>query len=467
MEQRAVSARSAVCGVTQRNYLSLENKLLIAKQMPKGNISKKEICDFAKKHGLDQMQVYHYYRHNKTKNKRSILSMRTRQLLQRELETVMRETKSTPKAAHVRAIWDKFNVEENIKSGLSYLKSFLKNMRKRHMIRNGENISCQELVTLYFDDNDRIDAYYDDESSTGQEEDEVMHTDSVMKEIMDSTSPKSSCSSENLFLPEDLGEEEKGMADEPLLVPMPVHKGDSRIKMIYHMPKAETMLLQKIQDKVDVDKILSKMEPSPEMLEFLPSDAGKRKDGEYSELEIIAMAEALIGFWNDPWKLNLDILNGFSDAEQGVMVLLENVQADGHPTGDKSAMRVVLAFGILLYLKGEFDKAYAFTRKWHDRLLSLHTRPVCKMGNADVVEDPGEAMATEECSDTEAAGPTEEHTQKFLQEMNTDDLDFSCETTVAIASDIGEHNTLVVEEGCEGWDRDLDGLIPDSPNWTL
>ena len=43
-------------------------------------------------------------------------------------------------------------------------------------------------------------------------------------------------------------------------------------------------------------------------------------------------------------------------------------------------MRVVLAFGVLLYLKGDFDKAYAFTSKWHDRLLSLATRPVCKMG---------------------------------------------------------------------------------------
>ena len=64
---------------------------------------------------------------------------------------------------------------------------------------------------------------------------------------------------------------------------------------------------------MDVDKILAKMDPSPDMLKFLPADAGKRKDRDYSELEIIAMAEALIGFWNDPFKLNLDILNGFSD----------------------------------------------------------------------------------------------------------------------------------------------------------
>jgi len=467
MEQAGVRARSAVCGVTQRNYISLESKLLIDKHMPKIGISRQEFCVFAKQHGLDPIQAYQYYRHNKAKKKRSMLSMETRQLLQRELETVMRETKATPKAAHVRAIWDKFSVEENIKSGLSYLKSFLKNMRLRHINQNGENISCQELITLYFNDSERIDGYYDDESSAGQDEKEVMDNELMMEEIMASTSPKSSCSSENLFLPEDLDEEEKGMADEPLLVPMPVHKGDSRIKMIYHMPKAETMLLQKIQDKVDVDKILSKMEPSPEMLEFLPSDAGKRKDGEYSELEIIAMAEALIGFWNDPFKLNLDILNGFSDAEHGVLVLLEDVQADGHPTGDKSAMRVVLAFGILLYLKGDFDKAYAFTSKWHDRLLSLQTRPVCKMGDADVVDEAGEAMAPEECSDIEAAGPAEEHTQQFLEDMKTDDLDFSCETVVSSASNVGEQNTLIVEEGCEGWDRDLDGLIPDSPDWTL
>ena len=464
MEQAGVRARSAVRGVTQRNYISLQSKLLIDKHMPKGKISRQEFCAFAKQHGLDPIQAYQYYRHNKAKKKRSMLSMEKRQLLQRELETVMRETKATPKAAHVRAIWDKFSVKENIKSGLSYLKSFLKNMRLRHLNQNGENISCQELVTLYFNDSKRIDGYYDDESSAGQDEHEVMDTELMMKEIMASTSPKSSCSSENLFLPEDLDEEEKGMVEKPLLVPMPVHREDSRIKTIYHMPKAETMLLQKIQNKVDVDKILAKMDPSPEMLDFLPSDAGKRKDGEYSELEIIAMAEAVIGFWNDPFKLNLDILNGFSDAEHGVLVLLENVQADGHPTGDKSAMRVVLAFGILLYLKGDFDKAYAFTSKWHDRLLSLASRPVCKMGVADVVE---EAMAPEECSDIEAAGPAEEHTQQFLEAMKTDDLDFSCETTVLSASDVGEQNTLIVEEGCEGWDRDLDGLIPDSPDWTL
>ena len=457
-------ARSAVRGVTQRNYISLESKLLIDKHMPKSGISRQEFCAFAKQHGLDPIQAYQYYRHNKAKNKRSMLLMETRQLLQRELETVMRETKATPKAVHVRAIWDKFSVKENIKSGLSYLKSFLKNMRLRHINQNGENISCQELITLYFKDSERIDGYYDDESSAGQDEHEVMDTELMMKEIMASTSPKSSCSSENLFLPEDLDEEEKGMVEKPLLVPMHVHREDSRIKTIYHMPKAETMLLQKIQNKVDVDKILAKMDPSPEMLKFLPSDAGKRKDREYSELEIIAMAEAVIGFWNDPFKLNLDILNGFSDAEHGVLVLLENVQADGHPTGDKSAMRVVLAFGILLYLKGDFDKAYAFTSKWHDRLLSLASRPVCKMGGADVVE---EAMATDECSDIEAAGPAEEDTQQFLEAMKTDDLDFSCETTVLSASDVGEQNTLIVEEGCEGWDRDLDGLIPDSPDWTL
>jgi hypothetical protein len=467
MEQAGVRSRSAVCGVTQRNYLSLESKLLIDEHMPKGKISKMECCNFAKKHGLDPMQVYHYYRHNKAKNKRSVLSMKTRQLLQRELETVMRETKATPKAVHVRAIWDKFSVKENIKSGLSYLKSFLKNMRLRHLNRNGDNISCQELIRLYFNDNNRVDGYYDDASSAGQDEDEVMDTELMMEEIMASTSPKSSCSSENLFLPEDLDDEEKGIVEKPLLVPMPVHRQDSRIKTIYHMPKAETMLLQKIQNKVDVDKILAKMDPSPEMLKFLPSDAGKRKDGEYSELEIIAMAEAVIGFWNDPFKLNLDILNGFSEAEHGVLVLLENVQVDGHPTGDKSAMRVVLAFGILLYLKGDFDKAYAFTSKWHDRLLLLASRPVCKMGGADVVDEAGEAMAPEERSDIEAAGPADEHTQKFLEDMKTDDLDFSCETTVLSASDVGEQNTLVVEEGCEGWDRDLDGLIPDSPDWTL
>lgn len=467
MEQAGVRARSAVRGVTKRNYISLESKLLIDKHMPKGKISRQECFAFAKKHGIDPMQAYQYYRHNKAKNKRSMLSMETRQLLQRELETVMRETKATPKAVHVRAIWDKFSVEENIKSGLSYLKSFLKNMRKRHINQNGENISCQELITLYFNDSKRIDGYYEDESSVGQDEDEVMDTELMMDEIMASTSPKSSCSSENLFLPEDLEEDEKGMVQESLLVPMPVHRDDSRIKTIYHMPKAETMLLQKIQNKVDVDKILAKMDPSPDMLKFLPSDAGKRKDGDYTELEIIAMAEALIGFWNDPFKLNLDILNGFSDAEHGVLVLLENVQADGHPFGDKSAMRVVLAFGILLYLKGDFDKAYAFTSKWHDRLLSLATRPVCKMGGADVVDEAGEAMAPEECSDIEAAGPAEEHTQQFLEDMKTDDLDFSGETTVSRASDVGEQYTLVVEEGCEGWDRDLDGLIPDSPDWTL
>ena len=128
---------------------------------------------------------------------------------------------------------------------------------------------------------------------------------------------------------------------------------------------------------------------------------------------------------------------------------------------------LVLAFGILLYLKGDFDKAYAFTSKWHDRLLLLASRPVCKMGGADVVDEAGEAMAPEERSDIEAAGPADEHTQKFLEDMKTDDLDFSCETTVLSAADVGEQNTLVVEEGCEGWDRDLDGLIPDSPDWTL
>lgn len=467
MEQAGVRARSAVRGVTQRNYLSLENKLLIDKHMPNGQISKKQCCDFAKQHGIDPMQAYQYYRHNKAKNKRSMLSMQTRQLLQRELETVMRETKATPKAVHVRAIWDKFSMKENIKSGLSYLKSFLKNMRLRHLNQNGENISCQELITFYFNDNERLDGEYNDESSAGHEENELMDTELMMKEIMASTSPKSSCSSENLFLPEDLDEEEKGIVEKPLLVPMHVHMEDSRIETIYHIPKADAMLRQKIKNKVEVDKILAKMEPSPDMLKFLPSDAGKRKDGEYSELEIIAMAEALIGFWNDPWKINLDILNGFSDAEQGLLRLLENVREHGQPLGDRSAMRVVLAFGILLYLKGDFDKAYAFTSKWHDCLLTLASRPVCKMGNADVMEEAGEAMEMEECSDTEAAGPTEEHTQQFLEDMKTEDLDFSCETTVSSASDVGEQNTLIVEEGYEGWDRDLDSWIPDSPDWIL
>ena len=53
----------------------------------------------------------------------------------------MRQTKATPKAVHVRAIWDKFSVKEHIKSGLSY-KSFLK-AAPRHINQNGENISCQ------------------------------------------------------------------------------------------------------------------------------------------------------------------------------------------------------------------------------------------------------------------------------------------------------------------------------------
>ncbi len=51
-------ARSAVRGVTQRNYISLESKMLIDKHMPKGKISKEECFAFAKKHGINPMQAY-------------------------------------------------------------------------------------------------------------------------------------------------------------------------------------------------------------------------------------------------------------------------------------------------------------------------------------------------------------------------------------------------------------------------